>query len=238
MFDQLLKQPHALAVHRNGPLAEERRCYLAHCAEQQMSWDILRHIASYTLVVAKALRLAKRPGELINRTEIEAAAVRWVNRRSRRPSKQKNRRVRVRLFTGHAVRWLTFLGRVQPTATVQQPYADQVAQFTDYMLRERGLSPWTVVYSRGTIQEFLAQIDKSDLQLKMLTAAEVNELLAQKVRNNEYSRVGIRRWASAMRPFFRFAEGRGWCCQGLADAIKTPPVFRYEGLPLGPSGTT
>ena len=63
----------------------------------------------------------------------------------------------------------------------------------------------------------------------------MNELLAQKVRNNQYSRVGIRRWASAMRPFFRFAEGRGWCCRGLADAIKTPPVFRHEGLPLGPS---
>ena len=118
---------------------------------------------------------------------------------------------------------------------MQQPHADQVAEFTDYMLRERGLSPWTIKYSRGTIQEFLAQIDKADLRLKTLTAAEVNELLAAKVRNNQYSRVGIRRWASAMRPFFRFAEGRGWCRRGLADAVKTPPLYRHEGLPLGPS---
>jgi integrase/recombinase XerD len=235
MFDRLLKQPHALAVHRNGPLAEERRRYLAHCAEQQMSRDTLQHIASYTLVVANALRLAKRPGELITRTEIQAAADRWVNRRSSRPRTRKNHRVRVRLFTGHAVRWLTFLGRLQPPATVQQPYADRVAEFADFMLRERGLSPWTIKYSRGTIQEFLAQIDRADLRLKTLTTAEVNELLAEKVRNNQYSRVGIRRWASAMRPFFRFAEGRGWCCRGLADGVKTPPVFRHEGLPLGPS---
>ena len=118
------------------------------------------------------------------------------------------------------------LGRLQPPATVQQPYADQVAEFTDYMCQERGLSPWTIKYSRGTIQEFLAQIDRADLRLKKLTAAELNELLVAKVRSNQYSRVGIRRWASAMRPFFRFAEGCGWCRRGLADAIKTPP---YSG---------
>lgn len=235
MFDRLFKRASALARHRNGPLAEERRRYLAHCAEQQMSWDSLQHIASYTMVVAKALRLAQRPGELITRAEIAAAAERWDNRRSARPRMRKNRRVRVRLFKGHAIRWLTFLRRLQPFAAVQKPHADQVAEFTDYMFRERGLSPWTIKYSRGTIQEFLTQIDQANLQFKTLTAAEVNELLAQKVRNNQYSRVGIRRWASALRPFFRFAEGRGWCRQGLADAVKTPPLFRYEGLPLGPS---
>lgn len=235
MFDRLFKRARALARHRNGPLAEERRRYLAHCAEQQMSWDSLQHIASYTMVVAKALRLAQRPGELITRAEIAVAAERWDNRRSARPRMRKNRRVRVRLFKGHAIRWLTFLRRLQPPAAVQKPHADQLAEFTDYMFRERGLSPWTIKYSRGTIQEFLTQIDQANLQFKTLTAAEVNELLAQKVRNNQYSRVGIRRWASALRPFFRFAEGRGWCRQGLADAVKTPPLFRYEGLPLGPS---
>jgi integrase/recombinase XerD len=235
MFDQFLKQPHALAAHHNGPLAEERRRYLAHCAEQQMSRHTLRAIVSYTLLIAKALRLAKRPGELITRAEIEAAANRWVSRRSKGSRVRKNRRLGVRVFTGHAVRWLSFLGRLQVPAAVRQPYADQVSEFTDYMVRERGLSPSTITYSRGTIEKFLAQIDKADLQLKMLTAAKVNELLAEKVRNAEYSRVGIRRWASAMRPFFRFAEERGWCCRGLADGVKTPPVFRYEGLPLGPS---
>jgi len=235
MFDRLLKQPHALAVHRNGPLAEERRQFLAYCAQQQMSWGSLQRIASYTLIVAKALCLAKRPGELIARAEIEAAADRWVSRRSRLPRRRKNRCLAARLFRGHAVRWLTFLGRLQPPAIVQQPHADQVAEFTDYMCRERGLSPWTIKYSRGTIQEFLAQIDRADLRLKTLTAAEVNELLAAKVRSNQYSRVGLRRWASAMRPFFRFAEGRGWCRRGLADAVKTPPLYRHEGLPLGPS---
>jgi integrase/recombinase XerD len=67
MFEQLFKRPHALLRHRNGPLAEERRRYLAHCAEQQMSQRTLRRTATYTLIVAKALRLADRPGELVTR---------------------------------------------------------------------------------------------------------------------------------------------------------------------------
>ena len=49
MFEQLFKRPHALARHRNGPLAEERCRYLAHCAQQQMSRRTLRRIAVYTL---------------------------------------------------------------------------------------------------------------------------------------------------------------------------------------------
>ena len=85
MFEQLFERPHALARQRNGPLAEERLRYLAHCAEQQMAHRTLRRIAIYTLIVAKALRLADRPGELVTRAEIEAEADRWANRHPKPP---------------------------------------------------------------------------------------------------------------------------------------------------------
>jgi integrase/recombinase XerD len=45
MFEQLFESQHALARQRNGPLAEERRRYLVHCAEQQMAPRTLRGIA-------------------------------------------------------------------------------------------------------------------------------------------------------------------------------------------------
>ena len=80
MFDQLFRMPHVLARQQNGPLAEDRRRYLSHCAEQRMSPRTLGDIARFTLRVAEALRLAERPGELITRSEIEAEAERWVNR--------------------------------------------------------------------------------------------------------------------------------------------------------------
>jgi integrase/recombinase XerD len=234
MFDQLFQQPHALARQKDGPLAEERSHFLAHCAEQQMSSGMLRGIASFTLAIAKALRLAERPGEIITRIELEAEAERWVNRRPKPRGRQSDRRLRVE-FTSHAVRWLTFLRRLQPLATAERPYAEHVAQMADSMLRERGLSPQTVAYDSRTTHQFLAQIEELGLRLEMLTVTQVDDLLAKKVRDAGYARATIQRWASTLRRFFRFAEGRGWCRKGLAAAIMAPRVFAHEGLPVGPS---
>jgi site-specific recombinase XerD len=233
MFDQLMRRGHAIARHRNGPLAEERHRYLVHCAEQQMSRFTSQHAARFTLLVAKVLRLAKRPGEVISRKEIEAEAVRWVNRP--RPRKVQNVRVACRTFRGHAIRWLTFMGRLQPPAVVRLPYSEHVAQFSDYLLRERGLSPRSIAYSRQMIQEFLTQIREANLHFRTLTAVQLDEVVARKIRNGRFSRVTLKRWASALRPFFRFAEKRGWCRPRLADVLQTPRVYSHEGLPLGPS---
>jgi site-specific recombinase XerD len=234
MFEQLFERPHALARQRNGPLAEERRRYLVHCAEQQMSRRTLRGIAIYTLVVAKALRLDTRPGELITAAEIEAHADRWANRQPKPPALRQARRSWLR-FTGQATRWLSFLGRLQPPAPAPQPYAQHLAQFNDYMLRERGLSPRTAEYRCRTIGELLARIDSAGLRLDALTTPQVDELLARKVRDDGYARVTVQTYASTLRAFFRYAAARGWCGPGLAAAIMAPRVFPHEGLPAGPS---
>jgi integrase/recombinase XerD len=230
MFDQLFKDPHALARHRDGPLADERRRFLAHCAERRMCHGALLHIACYTLRVAKVLRLAERPGELITRTEIAAAADRWAKRRPKPPKKRNTV-----AFTGHAIRWLKFLGRLQLPAARQWPFATEVAQFADYLLRERGLSPRTVDYYRGSIRHSLAQIKEAGCTLKTLTPARMDELLAKKVHDEGYARTTMKGRASVLRQFFQFAEERGLCRQGLAASIMAPRVFAHEGLPVGPS---
>ncbi len=96
MFEQLFKSPDALAGQRPGPLAEERLRYLIHCAEQRVSPRTLRDIAIYTLVVARAFRLADPPDELVTRAEIEAEANRRTNRRSRPPMMRPTRLPRLR----------------------------------------------------------------------------------------------------------------------------------------------
>jgi integrase/recombinase XerD len=232
MFEQLFKGPHALTCQRKGPLVEERLRYLAHCAEQQMSPGTLRRIAIYTLVVAKALRLADRPGELITRAEIEAEADRWANRHPRPPAMRETRLSRLR-FTGYATRWLTFLGRLQPPTAAPRPYVEHVAEFSDYMLRQRGLSPSTAKDRCRDIHEFLARIDEAGLRLDALTVSQVDELLARKIRDEGYARVSVQTYASNLRAFFRYAEGRGWCRAGLAAAIMSPRVFPDETLPAG-----
>jgi site-specific recombinase XerD len=232
MFERLFKRPRALTRQRNGPLAEERLRYLVHCAEQQMSRRTLRGIAIYTLIIAEALRLADRPGELVTRAEIEAGAGRWANRHPKPLSMRQPHHSRLR-FIGYAARWLTFLGRLQPPAAAPGPHAEQIAAFSDFMLRERGLSPLTVKYRCRDIHEFLARADEAGLRLDALTPAQVDELLARKVRDQGHARVSVQTYASTLRAFFRYAEGRGWCRAGLAAAIMSPRVFPYDTLPTG-----
>lgn len=181
MFEQLFERQHAQVRQRNGPLAEERRRYLAHCAEQQMTPGTLRAIAVYTFVVAKALCMADRPGELVTRGEIEAAADEWANRHPRPKLLREVWRSRLR-FIGHATRWLTFLGRLQTPTTTPQPYTDHLQRFADYMLRERGLSPRTVECRRRSLHAFLAGIDQAGLRLDTVTVAQVDDILVRKVR--------------------------------------------------------
>ena len=54
MFDQLFKDPHALARQRNAPPAEERQGYLLHCAGQQMAHKTLLDVATYLFIAATA----------------------------------------------------------------------------------------------------------------------------------------------------------------------------------------
>jgi site-specific recombinase XerD len=234
MFDQLFQHPHALARHRDGPLSEERRRYLAHCAAQQLAVLTLRQIANYTLAVAKVLRLADRPGESITAEEIEAEAKRWARHRSKPPKGQVLEHAR-RRFQRHALRWLQFLGRLQPPATAPRPYTEQIAQFTDYQLRERGLSPNTVERHSRALHRFLSQLEQAGRQLQTLSITQVDELLATKIGEEKWARRYISTWVSTVRPFLRFAEGRGWCRPGLADAMMAPRIFRHESLPVGPS---
>jgi site-specific recombinase XerD len=193
----------------------------------------LRAVAAYLLAVAKVLRLAERAGELISRSEIESAATHWCQRQlAKRPSPTRRTRLKI---VGIATRWLAFLGRFQPPAPVRRPYADHIAQFTDYMLRDRGLSLQTVRQRCWTIDKFLAQLQAAGLRLDQLTVPRMDEFLAQNFRAGRYARKTVLTRVGALRSFFRFAEQRRWCLPNLAVAIMAPRMFPYEGLPLGPS---
>lgn len=215
-------------------MVEERRRYLAHCAEQQMSHRTLRSIARYTLIAANALRLAERTGELVARTEVKAEVDGWLARRSRRSTARQSKLLGVD-FASHVIRWLAFTGRLRPTAPVHRRYDGEIAQFAKYMLRERGLSRETIAGRQRVIGWLLAEIDKAGLRLDRLTVAQLDELLAGKIQSGGYARATIQTLVSALRPFLRFGEEHGWCRPGLAAAMMAPRRYRHEGLPIGPS---
>src|SRR5262249_7495265 len=155
----------ALARHRGGPLAEERLAYLSHLADQGLSTESLQHTARYLLVIAHALRLADRPGELIRFAEIELAATLWARRHEIAPNPKAGRSAR-RSFLSHAKGWLQFLGRLVPRVAPPSRFAAEIDAFADYMHHERGLSPHTIRGRCWVIQRCLDRLSAADGSLR------------------------------------------------------------------------
>jgi len=61
MFDQLFARSDTVARYLSGPLVDERRHYLTHCAVQGMAKSALEAKARLLLSIAEYLRLADRP---------------------------------------------------------------------------------------------------------------------------------------------------------------------------------
>ncbi len=233
MFEQIVKDPRALARHCQSPLAEERHRYLVHCAEVGMTLGLRRSIAAYLLVVTNYLRLGNRPGVPITAAEIEAQAACWANRSSSRAQNARTREP-YRRFVTHATQWLKFMGRWQAPVPAARPYADRVAAFADHMLRERGLSPKSVTCRCFVVQQFLDRLCHSRC-LEEITPVHVDDALLDKLRREKHARTSVRSYAYALRAFFRYAQTQRWCRHGLAETIQAPRVYSQDSLPSGPS---
>jgi len=234
MFDQLFERPHALARQLSGPLVEERRRYLAHCAELGMATRTLRLTAELIVAAEEYLKLGDRPDAIITLQEIEAAGSRWSSRKSLPPIRLHPKLSRQR-FIHHAVGWLTFLNRLQIPAKPATPYDQMMTEFTDFMEKERGLSPATIELRCLTARAFLNRLCCGERPLSTITVADVDSVLAQKVNEEHYARVTVQTCASSLRSFFRYAEMRGWCAAGIAASIMAPRAFQHESLPAGPT---
>jgi hypothetical protein len=114
MFNQLFLRSDALTRQLSAPLVEERRQYLAHCAAEGMSTEILRRKSRLLLSIVKYVRLGHRRRDVITISEINDAARRWSRRNLPSVMSRYVEESRAYLIT-QAVRWLTLLNRLQAT---------------------------------------------------------------------------------------------------------------------------
>ena len=115
-----------VARHQDGPLVKERLAFLTHLAEKGCSQGTLRNNAHDLLRIAKMLGSVGRRHKIVTRDEI-----------SRKTGNNRH-------FCPLAVRWLQFVGRLQPSPAVVNPYAKKIRAFADHMERDQGLSPATI----------------------------------------------------------------------------------------------
>ena len=232
-FDQLFKRADTVQRYLGAPLARSRLAYLSHRAEQGARPSTLRGIAALQVQAVHYLELSEE-GQVMP-SEIATAAERWATQHpARRGGNAGNAR---RDFVSRATGWLSFAGRLEVPAVALHPHATAVAQFEDYMRRERGWSEATIRCRLGRAEDLLRRFCRGHRALADLSLATIDCALgARNSRNGRpRARTTIRNHMDALRAFLRFAADRGWCQPGLAVAITAPRVYKAATLPAGPS---
>jgi integrase/recombinase XerD len=232
MFDQFFKCSRAVARHSASPLLEERLRYLAHCAAQGSTKSSLRLIAQHLLVFIDYLHLETT--DEVDFEQINTAADLWIGRQPRPHNVTDYRHGKMR-FISDAKHWLAFLGRLRLPEVPRRPYTHMIEEFADYASQERGLSRHTIRIRCWHLEQFLDRYWQQHHSFNEISIVDIDTAIARKGEQDSYARASIKSYVTALRSFFRYAEQRGWCRQGLAAAIMSPRLFADEELPKGPS---
>lgn len=154
MFDELFTSPRTVDRYSSGPLLAERLRYLAHCREQGSTRSSLRLTAQHQVALIDYLHL--READSVTLKQIEAAADLWIRRQPQPHTHNATdyRWARLR-FVSEARQWLSFLGRLLPVEIPRRPYAHLIEEFTDHMVREKGLSQHTIRIRCWHVEQFL-----------------------------------------------------------------------------------
>jgi len=234
MFQELFKRPHEIRRHVAGPLLNERLQFLSHCAAQGAARSSLRNLASHLLILVDQLDLSER--RRITRTEIEAAAKGWAQRQpdlhgtEDAPLPKSTSR-----FIWHATQWLDFLGCLETSVSPPHRFAQFIGEFARYMREERDLSQQTIDRRCREVEIFLTELCGQRLSLSDLSITHFDEAFLHRINQAGYARRSVKFQASILRSFFHYAEQRGWCQCGLAEAIRAPRIYRHETLPFSPT---
>ena len=229
MFEDLFTRRGIIARYHAVPLHDERLRYLKHCAQEGTRRGTLRAIAAHQVNLVHLLEL--REGERVSMTRIEAAAGQWSLPGGRRCSRPAPPEARQR-FSGHAVRWLRFLGMLKEPHATQHAHAGEVTAFAAQMRNERGWAEETIRGCCHTVDRFFDWLDERGVALASVRITDIDQAVAR-YHAHDYSRVTIHDYAQRLRTFFRFAEQQRWCTPGLAEGIMPSRFYPDETIPKG-----
>jgi integrase/recombinase XerD len=230
MFEILFQSQRARSRHTNGPLAKERKAFLAHLASQGLARETLLEYARELLLVAAVVE--RRGLGRIERSEIDHYA-RESSKCRQQSGPIGNLKWPVRRFVKVARAWCFFTGWLKSPEA--KPFSLPVARRWAKLLRsEARLSEWTVYAYCSRVAEFLQWLQLQGGSLPQVTIANVDAFMKH-LGARGLARVTLCGVAVALRRFFRDSYTKGWCQRDLAPAILFPPIFRHENVPTGPS---
>ena len=171
-------------------------------------------------------------GGPVSMPQIEAAAAKWARPKGRRWARPASRKARVRFISG-AVRWFEFLGWIKAIEQPRNSGGAEIAEFEAWLRSDRGLSKATIDSYRMAADRLFVCLARHDVPLASVNITDIDDAIAAEKARGTCNRRTIHDYAQRVRAFFRFAEARGWCAQGLAAGIMAPRFMRDEGVPKG-----
>jgi site-specific recombinase XerD len=230
VFDRYFFLPAAIARHKSAPLTKERERFLAHLEATGTKRAAIRVVATYLLQIVNILGLSKLHD--VSLEEIDQAADQWNTLRNhdkQYPTGQSG----VRCFAQTARRFLRFYGNLK-CPRLPQAFSKFLEDFIEAMSSERGLSEATIRGRRYRAADFLKWYAKRHRGLRGIGLPDID---AYTSRKPEEGRNPVTRHSesSSLRAFFRHAESRGWCHEGIASAIQLPRLRRELLEPQGPA---
>jgi integrase/recombinase XerD len=223
MFETIYSKPADIRRHEAGPLSKERCDYLRHLADRGASTKTLQNKAWFIGWVALEMRTWPTDHSFAE-ADLDHLSASWTKTR---PQSAKR-------FRSTAKYWLSWLGRLAPVATSPQgPDDDKIEAFIKAQREDRGLSAETCKNRRKQVQFFLSFVGRQRWTLLELSAEQVDAYF-QHV-GQKWCRSSIKQAASSLRAWFRHCERQNWTRPKLAEVVLSPRIYRYEGLPRGPT---
>ncbi len=232
MFENLFTYPAVLSRHINAPFAQEREQYLTHRARDGTAKETLLRIARELLVIVEEMDLSGN--NKITDRDIKLAAKRWASKQIQRNRAHGAKHPQI-LFIQVARDWLGFIGQLKTKKVRPSPPCPMVEDFASYMKNERGLSEATIFTRSWYIKLFIKWLTTQKCTINNVSVADIDKFITRQQCKQNWSRVTCAHCTSSLRTFFRHAERRNWCANGIADAIESPRIFKQEALPVGPA---
>ncbi|MCI0430207.1 MAG: tyrosine-type recombinase/integrase [Rhodospirillales bacterium] len=229
MFEEIFF-PRTAEKHRAAPLAEPRARYLRHLKEIGTSRATLRKCANDHLNLVRLLNVQE--GNQISIQSIEAAATIWSRPKGRRCKEAATAKARQR-FVSHCIGLLRYLGWIEEAEEKRHPHHAEVQIFEGWLRNEHGLSDATIDDYCRAADHFFVWLAGRGTPMDAIQMTDIDEVIAAEHKRGAWNRRTIHDFAQRLRPFFGFAEKRGWCRLGLAAGIMAPKYMADETVPKG-----
>ncbi len=229
MFEEIFF-PRTAKKYRAASLVEQRERYLIYLRDTGARRQTLRKCANDQLSLVRLLKLNE--AGRVRVSQIEAATAIWAQPKGRRCDWSATPKTRA-LFISRAVRWLSFLDRLDEPAPLRHPHGAEVDAYEAWLRATHGLSAATVESYCAAADRFFNWLAERDVSLTSVKITDIDDAIAAEKARGTCGRRTMHDYAQRLRAFFRFAETRGWCARGLADGIMPPRFKRDEDVPRG-----